>query len=136
MSVPLPPEPSSFGPSSPCPNCGQAWPENAPACPNCGFLRPAIWPPTPAGQISAAPVPPRLLTGNAKGDIWLGLGISLVLYAAFGAGLLLLPILYLILNSRLPIFARGLGYGWLGGIALVFGAFLVCTAYFFIPSWH
>ena len=132
MSLP-PPEPLPSGPSTPCPNCGQLWPENAPACPNCGFLRPAVWPPVPTGQVSAATAPPRLVTGNAKGDIALGLGISVVSYAIFGLGLVLLPILYLILNSRFPVFARGLGYGWLGGIALAFGAFLICTAYVFSP---
>ena len=133
MSLP-PPEPLPAGPSAPCPNCGQLWPENAPACPNCGFLRPVVWPPTPTGQVSAAPVLSRLITGNAKGDIILGLGISVVSYVIFGLGLVLLPILYLTLNSRFPIFARGLGYGWLGGIALAFGAFLICTAYVFIPK--
>jgi len=133
MSAP-PPEPLSFGPSSPCPNCGQLWSENAPACPNCGFLRPAVWPPVPTGQVSAAPVPPRLATGNATGDLMLGLGISVASWAIFGLGFILLPILYLSLNSRFPVFARGLGYGWLGGIALAFGAFLICTAYVFIPK--
>ena len=132
MSTP-PLEPPPAGLSAPCPNCGQLWPENAPACPNCGFLRPAVWPPTPTGQVSAAPAPPRLATGTATGDIALGLGISVISYAIFGLGLVLLPILYLTLNSRFPVFARGLGYGWLGGIGLAFGAFLICTAYMFSP---
>ena len=132
--MPLPPpEPLSAGPSAPCPNCGQLWPENAPVCPNCGFLRPAVWPPVPIGQASVAPPPPRLVTGSATGDIMFGLGISIVSYAVFGLGLVLLPILYLTLSSRFPVFARGLGYGLLGGIALAFGAFLICTTYVFIP---
>lgn len=126
MSVPLPPEPLSSGPSAPCPNCGLPWPENAPACPNCGFLRPAVWPPTPQGQVAPIPHLPRLVTKSATGDLLLGLGLSLISFFGVGLGVVAMPILYFVLQPRYPAFARGIGFGWLGGMALLLGAFAVC----------
>ena len=113
-------------PSAPCPNCGTPWPENAPACPNCGRLRPAVWPPAPAGSPAAAPPPAtRLVTRSETGDILLGLGVSVAALLA-GIGFLLLPILYFVLKRQTPTFARGLGFGWLAGTALLLGALGVC----------
>lgn len=127
MSVP-PPEPAALEVSPPCPNCGQPWQENAPACPNCGFLRPSVWPP-PGSQPGVSPRPPsNLVTNSVTADILLALGISVVCFATLGAGLLLNPILYFALRRQYPVFARGLGFGWLGGTALTLGALAVCIA--------
>lgn len=131
MSVP-PPGSLPLEASSPCPNCGQPWPPNAPACPNCGFLRPvgSSWPPTPIGQAETAPrpsAPSKLVTSTATGDILLGLGLSALLFVMLGAGLLVVPVLYLALRRQYPVFARGLGFGWLGGSAIILGAFALCV---------
>ena len=132
MSVP-PPGPLPPEASSPCPNCGQPWPENAPACPNCGFLRPtgSSWPPAPQGAAVPSPVPPRLVTGKAAGDIVLGLFLSLLSFALAGLGVILMPVLYFVFQPRFPVFARGIGFGWLTGMALILGAVAVCFAVVF-----
>ncbi len=123
MSVPLPP-----APSPPCPNCGLPWLPDAPVCPNCGYVRPEIpsWPPTPGGQPGLAALPPsKLVTGSATGDIFLGLGISLASFLV-GIGIVVMPVLYFVLRRSYPILARGLGFGWLAGMALLLGAFAIC----------
>lgn len=120
--------PSGSDAAPPCPNCGQPWPENAPACPNCGLLRPAVWPPPPGGSAAPSPVPLRLVTGKAAGDIALGVFLSLLSFALAGLGVVLMPILYFVFQPRFPVFARGLGFGWLTGMALILGAFAVCVA--------
>lgn len=120
MSVPLP--------SPPCPNCGLPWPPDAPVCPNCGYVRPEIpsWPPSPGGQPGLLALPPvKLVTGHATGDIFLGLGISLASFLV-GIGIVVMPILYFALRRRYPILARGFGFGWLAGMALLLGAFAIC----------
>ena len=127
MSV-LPPGPLPSEASIPCPNCGRPWPANAPACPNCGLLRPAVWPPSPSGSAAPSPVPPRLVTGKAAGDIVLGLLLSLLSFALAGLGVVLMPILYFVFQPRFPVFARGIGFGWLTGMALILGAVAVCFA--------
>ena len=128
MSVPPPPEPmSSLAP--PCPNCRQPWLENALACPNCGFLRPAVWPPAPTGQPEIRPrSPSNLITRSVTGDILLGLGVSVVSFIILGIGILLIPILYLTLRRQYPVFARGMGFGWIAGAALPLGLLAVCVA--------
>ena len=124
MSV-LPPQPL---PSPPCPNCGMPWPPEAPVCPNCGYVRPEIpsWPPSPGGQPGlSATLPPKLATGNATGDIMLGIGVGLASFAV-GIGILAAPVLYFVLRGSYPVLARGLGFGWLAGVVLLLGAFAIC----------
>ena len=91
-------------------------------------MRPAApaWPPPPSG-LAAGPLPPasRLVTGNATGDVLLGLGVSL-LSLLVGVGLVAAPILYFALRRQYPNFGRGLGFGWLVGAALLLGALTVC----------
>ncbi len=121
MSVPPPP-------SVPCPNCGMPWPADAPVCPNCGYVRPDIpsWPPPPGGRIGAPSVPySKLVTGSDTGDILLGLGISLASFFV-GIGIIVMPILYFALRRSYPVLARGLGFGWLTGTALLLGALAIC----------
>ena len=111
-----------------CPNCGLPWPPEAPVCPNCGYVRPEIpsWPPSPGGQPGlSAPTPSKLVTGSAAGDIFLGLGISLASFLV-GIGIVVIPILYFVLRRSYPVLARGLGFGWLAGTALVLGALALC----------
>jgi len=38
-----------------------------------------------------------------------------------------MPILYFTLKLKNPIFARGIGYGFLAGVVLLLGAFGVCV---------
>jgi hypothetical protein len=130
-------------PPVPCPNCGLPWPQDATVCPNCGFIHLPLpeWPPQPLGQMppSALGQMPssklpetKLLTGNATGDIWLGLGISVaplliirLLSSSFKSHFFyepivaLPPILYFVLRRRDPVLARGLGFGVLIGLALI-----------------
>lgn len=128
MSVP-PPEPASSELFPPCPNCGQPWPPEVPVCPNCGYLRPAgsSWLPTPGGQPATRPrLPSKLVTGSATGDVLLGLGISALTFVSLGIGFLVIPILYFLMRRQYPVFARGLGFGWIAGTALLLGALAVC----------
>lgn len=76
----------------------------------------------PGGQpgLSALP-PPKLVTGNAAGDIVLGIGIGLSSFAV-GIGIIAMPALYFVLRRSYPILARGLGFGWLAGTVLLLGA--------------
>ena len=127
MSVP-PPQPFQPVPSPPCPNCGLPWPPEAPVCPNCGYVRPEIpsWPPSPGGQpgLSTLP-PPKLVTGNATGDMVLGIGIGLSSFSV-GIGIIAIPVLYFVLRRSYPVLVRGLGFGWLAGMALLLGALAIC----------
>ena len=121
-------------PILPCPNCGTSWPPEATVCPDCGYIRPSIpaWPPPPTGPGAVASPPPpapRLVTGKAWGDVTLGIGLSLVSYFLACAGFLVMPILYLTLKPKYPVFARGIGYGLLVGMALLLGAFVWCLGY-------
>ena len=122
----MPDEPPQITPPqiTPCPNCGAPWPPGAGVCPNCGFVRPA-WPP-PAGRVAPAPPVPRLITGKAWGDLTLGIGLSFLSNFLAGAGFLLMPVLYFTLKRNYPVFARGIGYGILAGLALLLGAFAFC----------
>lgn len=134
MPVPLPPVPSP-----PCPNCGMPWPPAAPVCPNCGYVRPDIpsWPPPPGGQPSlpAMPPPVKLVTGNAAGDIVLGVGVSLASFFV-GIGILVIPIMYFVLRRPYPVLARGLGFGWLTGAVLLLGALALCVVGLSHRSWN
>ena len=121
---------SAPDPNTVCPNCGQAWPPGAAVCPHCGFVRPgasAAWPPPPGGLVAPPPPPvSKLVTGRAWGDITLGIGLSVVSCFLLGLGFILMPILYFTLRPKYPVFARGLGYGFLAGVALLLGAFALC----------
>ena len=55
----------------------------------------------------------------------LGFGIGLSSFAV-GIGIVLMPILYFVLRRPYPVLARGLGFGWLTGMALVLGALALC----------
>jgi len=112
-----------------CPNCGQPVTPDAKLCPNCGMVLPAAaWPPAPQGMPPAPqiPVTPTLVTGKAWGDITLGVILSLIACAAGGIGFIVMPILYFTLRRQNPVFARGMGFGLLAGIALVLGIFGLC----------
>lgn len=113
-------------PPTHCPNCGTAWPAGVGVCPHCGFIRPA-WPPAPTGQQQPpSPLPPRLLTAAAWGDLTLGLVICFGANLCFGLGVVVSPILYIILRPKYPVLARGIGYGILAGVALILGAVAWC----------
>ena len=117
-------------PLSHCPNCGTAWPEGADVCPHCGYLRQAApaWPPPPTnfGATPPAPPPPRLLTGAVWGDLTLGIGITVVSCCLYCLGFLVMPILWAVFQPKYPLFTRGIGYGLLGGAALLLGACALC----------
>ena len=138
-----------------CPTCGAAWPPELRFCPLCGTMRlPAkIWPPPVAALLAPPPLMPagQLLTGNAAGDVVLGLGICFApwpvwigLNSLFGSSLhgsillLVPPVLFFTLRPRYPVVSRGLGYGLLlsliltpillvlGAILLVLGILSLC----------
>ena len=118
-------------------------------------MRPVIkvWPPPVAALLAPPPALPgiRLLTGNAVGDVVLGLGIcfapwpvwfglnSLFGSSLYGSILLLVPpTLFFALRPRYLVVSRGLGYGLLlsliltpillvlGVILLVLGVLSLC----------
>jgi len=114
-----------------CPNCEMPWPLGADVCPHCGYLRSSIpaWPPPPTSLVPLPALPgPKLVTGTAWGDLTLGIFISFASNLFYGVGLLLSPILYFVLRRSFPVFARGLGFGFLAGIALLLGALVWCFA--------
>lgn len=114
-----------------CPNCGTVWTPGAAACPHCGWQPPgASWPPAPNGGFVQPPLPPqgRLLTGKAWADITLGVVSTLLSSFVGGLGLVVMPILYFVLRPNFPVFARGIGYGLLGILALILGAIAWCFA--------
>lgn len=140
MSVPLPL----------CPNCGTASPPGAAVCPHCGYarLRVPSWPPPPAGLVVPAPPPVGpLLTGRVRGDVALGIGISLAIYLLtavltfgfvpgvpdsplYGLGVFVPPALYFAVRRPYPTLARGLGRGilFLLGLLLLGVALVVLVA--------
>lgn len=132
----------SVPPPSHCPNCGTAWPPEAPVCPHCGWVRPApdpnaVWPPPVAGYSPLAPpVEPKPVTGKVWGDVTLGFGLCLLTYALFlvgagfglGLGFFGMPVAYFLLRRRYPPLMRGFGYGLLLGAALLLGAIVYCFA--------
>ncbi len=75
------------------------------------------------------PPPParRLVTGAAWGDVTLGLAMSFVSNFLYCLGLLVMPILYFSFRVQYPHFARGIGYGFLGCVALLLGMLLWCS---------
>jgi len=116
-----------------CPNCGTEWPTGIEVCPDCGYVRPGAlsWPPAPIGRVETqlppmSPQMPRLVTGKVWGDVMLGVGITLASYVVYCLGLIVMPILYFSLRPQHPAFARGIGYGLLGGIVIALGALGVC----------
>ena len=126
MSLPPPPSPL---PSVPCPNCGMPWPGDATVCPNCGYIRPALpaWTPAPAGLESPYLLPPiNLITGKTWGDMTLGVVVSFLSCNAIGIGYIAMPILYFVLKPKYPVFARGIGFGFLVGAVLILGALALC----------
>lgn len=128
-------------PISPCPNCGTAWPPGAAVCPHCGHarLRVPVWPPPPAGLVAPAPPPVGpLLTGRVRGDLALGVSVSLAVYLLtavlafgfvpsapgtplYGLGFFVPPALYFAVRPFYPTLARGLGRG----ILLLLGLLLL-----------
>lgn len=117
-----------------CPNCGTPWPTGAAVCPHCGWQQPdAAWPPVPIGGFVQTPPPTqgRLITGKAWADITLGVVATLLSSAIGGLGLFVMPILYFVLRPNFPVFARGIGYGLLGILALILGAIAWCFASIF-----
>ena len=116
-----------------CPNCRTEWSGEVTVCPNCGYVRPSemSWPPAPTGQ-GQVPLPPRmpfvpkLVTGKVWGDISLGISITLASFVVYCLGLIVMPILYFSLRAQYPVFARGIGYGLLGGALIALGALGVC----------
>lgn len=144
-------------PTPSCPNCGTAWPPESRFCPLCGFMRPlpAAWPPPIAGLIAPPLLASQRMTGNAGGDVAVGLGIcfapwpvmmglSHILGSSIYYSVLLLapPVLYFVLRPRYPFVARGLGYGFLlsliltpillvlGVVLLVLGVLSLCKSSF------
>lgn len=126
-----------------CPNCGTAWPPNAPVCPHCGWtpppppdspppVPPAPWPPPMAGYSPPSPPPvPKMVTGAAWGDMTLGISLSFLSCFLGGLGFVLMPILYFSLREQYPVLMRGIGYGFLAGAALLLGAIAWCFAAIF-----
>ena len=117
-----------------CPNCGTVWTPEAAVCPHCGWLPPgAAWPPAPTGGFVQTPPPPqgRLLTGKAWADVTLGVFATVLSSFLGGLGLVVMPILYFVLRPGFPVFARGIGYGLLGVLALILGAIAWCFASIF-----
>ena len=118
-----------------CPNCGTIWTPGAAACLHCGWQPPdTAWPPAPTGGFVQPPPPPppgRLLTGRAWADVTLGVLASLLSSLLGGLGLVVMPILYFVLRPGFPVFARGIGYGLLGVMALILGAIAWCFASIF-----
>ena len=140
-----------------CPKCGAAWPPELRFCPLCGAMRPPakIWPPPVAALLAPPPLLPagQLLTGNAVGDVMLGMGVCFAPWPAwiglnslFGSSLygsvflLVPPVLFFALRPRYPVVSRGLGYGLLmsliltpillvlGAILLVLGILSLCKS--------
>ena len=140
-----------------CPKCGAAWPPELRFCPLCGAMRPPakIWPPPVAALLAPPPLLPagQLLTGNAVGDVMLGMGVCFAPWLAwiglnslFGSSLygsvflLVPPVLFFALRPRYPVVSRGLGYGLLlsliltpillvlGAILLVLGILSLCKS--------
>lgn len=118
-----------------CPNCRAVWPAGAQVCPNCGYIAspgPAAWPPPPSNLVSPSPFSqpqgPKLVTGKIWGDIILGMGLSFASNFLACIGLVVMPILYFTLKANYPIFARGIGYGFIAGLALLLGAVVWCFA--------
>ena len=117
-----------------CPNCRAPWLEGAVICPNCGFVpsTSSSWPPPPSNFPNPAFVPtptptaPKLVTGKAWGDVTLGIGISFASNFLYCLGFLVMPILYFTLRANYPVFARGIGYGLIAGLALLLGAVAWC----------
>ena len=108
-----------------------------------------IWPPPIAALIALPPALPvsRLLTGNAAGDVIVGIGTCFAPWPAwialnyvfgsslYGSVLLLVPpVLFFVLRPRYPAVSRGLGYGLLLSliltpILLVLGAILLVLGF-------
>jgi hypothetical protein len=118
-------------PTALCPNCHVAWPEGASVCPHCGYVRsaPSVWPPPPSQLIGvphSPPPGPKLVTGKVWGDLTLGIGISFASNFFYCLGLLVMPILYFMLRANYPVFARGIGFGFVAGLVLLLGALVWC----------
>ncbi len=115
-----------------CPNCGTLWTPGAAVCPHCGWQPPgSTWPPAPVGGFVPPPpprLPGRLLTGRAWVDLTLGVLATLLSSLLGGLGIVVMPILYFVLRPGFPVFARGIGFGLLGVLALILGAIAWCFA--------
>ena len=115
----------------PCPNCNNPASADAALCPHCGAILPptaasAVWPPPPSNSPPPAPFVQKLVTASESGDVTLGIGVTVLICIFGGIGLVASPILYFMLRPSAPFFARGIGYGFLVGAALLFGALAVC----------
>lgn len=111
-----------------CPNCGRVAQANAKVCPNCGAaLTGDVWPPPVPGQPIPAPPEGRLLTGSRRGDIALGIVTSLLSCLFFAIGLIAIPIVYALTTRKYPVFARALGWTYIGVLCALAGAFCLCV---------
>ena len=115
----------------PCPNCGSQVGVGTTVCPNCGAVLPPpsaqpAWPPPPGGFPPPQTFALKLVTGSTAGDVILGIVLSFVTCFIGGLGLIASPILYFVLRPTHPMFARGLGYGFLTALVLLLGAFALC----------
>jgi hypothetical protein len=117
---------------TPCPNCHSPVPVGETVCPRCGQILPPggtsfpVWPPPPTSGPSPLPPSPRLLTKTVWGDVTLGGVIALAAALVGGVGFIAMPILYFVLRPTVPMFARGIGYGFLASLVLLLGAFALC----------
>ena len=103
-----------------CPNCGQPIEPERRMCPHCGHEQP------PLPVLTREKPRGQLVTRSARGDVTLGVTASVISMLLPGIGLLAPLILYFVLRGSYPAFARGMGYGLLGVLALSLGLLALC----------
>lgn len=106
-----------------CPHCGRPVDEGQRFCPHCGSEQPPL--PMLGGGSEPAQTG-RLLLGAAWADVGLGFLTFILSVMLFGIGMLLSLLLYFVLRSTYPAYARGIGYGLLLVAVLLLGLLAVC----------
>lgn len=85
-----------------------------------------VWPP----PVFVEPVDfgPSLLTGLVWGDFVLGVVVCGFTFLCWGAGIILVPIVYFMKRRKYVIFARALGWTYIASIAALGGLFYICAS--------
>lgn len=114
-----------------CPNCDKPASATATLCPQCGATLPripasSVWPPPPSTGLPPAVSEKKLVTASESGDVVLGIGLTILICILGGIGFIVAPVAYFLARPSVPFFARGIGYGFLAGAAVVLGAFALC----------
>ena len=112
-----------------CPRCGSAIEQLSRRCSQCGIdVIDPVWPPSVQGNLPPILVVQPLKTGAVWGDIAFGIVSTIALFAFFGLGILLIPVVYSFESKDHPVFAKAIAWSYLGVLAGLFALFYLTEA--------